>query len=65
MDSQDLFTMENIFGAERVHDFSHDAEMGSSLFHYYDDGHLIAQDCARLMDSAYNVVTIPSPYLKH
>ena len=65
MDSRDLYKMEQIFGADRVHDFSHDAEMGSNLRHYYDDGHLIAQDCARLMDSAYNAVTLPSPYLSN
>ncbi len=64
IDSQDLFTLENIFGQERVHDYSHDPEMGSQLRHYYDDGHLIAQDCARLIDSAYHAVTLPSPYLR-
>ena len=63
IDSQDLFLLENIFGQERVHDYSHDPEMGSQLCHYYDDGHLIAQDCARLIDSAYRTVTLPSPYL--
>ena len=52
IDSQDLFYLESIFGEERVHDYSHDPEMGSELRHYYDDGHLIAQDCARLIDSA-------------
>ena len=62
IDSQDLFLLENIFGQERVHDYSHDPEMGSQLCHYYDDGHLIAQDCARLIDSAYRTVTLPSPY---
>ncbi len=64
MDSRDLYTMELIFGPGRVHDYSRDAEMGSSLYHYYDDGHLVARDCALLMDSAYHAVTLPSPYLK-
>ena len=63
IDNQDLYTMETIFSPERVHDFSHDPEMGSHLRHYYDDGHLIAQDCARLIDSAYNTVMLTSPYL--
>lgn len=62
IDSQDLLYLERIFGSARVHDFSHDPEMGSELRHYYDDGHLIAQDCARLIDSAYQAVTLPSPY---
>lgn len=63
IDSQDLYFLERIFTPERVHDYSHDPEMGIHLCHYYDDGHLIAQDCARLIDSAYNAVTIHSPYL--
>lgn len=65
MASSDLYKMELIFGQERVHDFSHDPEMGSDLHYYYDDGHLTAEQCARLMDSAYLSVTLPSPYLKH
>lgn len=64
IDSQDLFTLETIFDPSRVHDYSHDPELGSKLCHYYDDGHLIAQDCARLIDSAYRSVTLPSPYLE-
>lgn len=63
IDSRDLYKMEQIFGAERVHDYSHDAELGSNVHYYYDDGHLVAQQCARLMDSAYNTVSLPSPYL--
>ena len=63
IDNQDLLILEAIFGAPRVHDYSHDPEMGSHLRHYYDDGHLIAQDCARLIDSTYTTVTLPSPYL--
>ena len=64
IDSRDLYMMERIFTSQRVHDFSHDADMGSNLRYYYDDGHLIAQQCARLMDSAYHSVTLPSPFLK-
>ena len=64
IDSQDLYILEDIFGENRVHDYSHDPELGSQLCHYYDDGHLIAQDCARLIDSAYHAVSLPSPYLK-
>lgn len=63
IDSQDIYALECIFGPQRVHDYSHDAEMGSNLRYYYDDGHLIAQQCARLMDSAYHSVTLPSPFL--
>jgi len=63
MDSRDLYAMEQIFGAARVHDYSHDPELGSNVRYYYDDGHLIARECARLMDSAYNTVTLPSPFL--
>lgn len=63
MASGDLYKMEQIFGQRRVHDYSHDPEMGSDLHYYYDDGHLVAQQCARLMDSAYNAVTLPSPFL--
>jgi len=62
--SHDLYVVESIFGAERVHDFSHDPERGSNIRYYYDDGHLIAAECAHLMDSAYNMVSLPSPYLK-
>ena len=54
-----------IFGMEHVHDYSHDPKLGSDLHYYYDDGHLIAAECAHLMDSAYNTVTLPSPYLHH
>ena len=61
--SHDLYTLELIFGQQRVHDYSHDAEMGSDLHYYYDDGHLIARECARLMDSAYQSVTLPTPFL--
>lgn len=64
IDSQDLYILEDIFGENKVHDYSHDPELGSQLCHYYDDGHLIAQDCARLIDSAYHAVSLPSPYLK-
>ena len=64
IDSQDLYQMETIFDPSRVHDYSHDPELGSRLCHYYDDGHLIAQDCARLIDSAYHSVTLYSPFLK-
>ena len=39
--------------------------MGSDLRYYYDDGHLIASQCARLMDSAYNSDTLPSLFLKN
>lgn len=60
----DLYRLECIFGLERVHDYSHDAAMGGDLHYYYDDGHLIADACARLMDSAYAAVTVPSPYLQ-
>ena len=62
--SNDLYTLEQIFGMDRVHDYSHDAKMASNLHYYYDDGHLIAQECAHLMDSAYHAATLPSPYLK-
>ena len=65
IDGTDLYKMELAFGQQRVHDFSHDAEMGTDLHYYYDDGHLVSQQCARLMDSAYHIVTLPSPYLKH
>ena len=64
IDSQDLYALETIFIPSRVHDYSHDPELGSMLYHYYDDGHLIAQDCARLIDSAYHAVSLPSPFLK-
>ena len=62
IDSRDLFKLESIFGQSRVHDYSHDPKLGSDLHYYYDDGHLIAQECARLIDSAYNDVSLPSPY---
>ena len=62
--SSDLYAMELIFGAERVHDFSHDPELGNDLHYYYDEGHLISRECGRLIDSAYNTVSLPSPYLK-
>ena len=61
--SHDLFKLEQIFGQKRVHDYSHDPELGYDLHYYYDDGHLIASQCARLMDSAYHTVTMPSPFL--
>lgn len=64
IDSRDLFKLEGIFGQSRVHDYSHDPKLGSDLHYYYDDGHLIAQECARLIDSAYNAVSLPSPYCK-
>lgn len=64
IDNEDLCALEAIFGASRVHDYSHDPLMGSELCHYYDDGHLIAQDCARLIDSAYQSVSLRSPFLK-
>ena len=63
--SNDLYMMDAIFGMEHVHDYSHDPKLGSDLHYYYDDGHLIAAECAHLMDSAYNTVTLPSPYLHH
>ena len=64
INSEDLYQMELIFGQGRVHDYSHDSKMGTDLHYYYDDGHLVAQECARLMDSAYNTVTLPSPFLR-
>ena len=63
IDSSDLYQMEQIFGQQRVHDYSHDPEMGSDVHYYYDDGHLVAEACAKLMDSAYHAVTLPSPFL--
>ena len=60
--SHDLCRLEEIFGWQRVHDYSHDPEMGYDLHYYYDDGHLIASQCARLMDSAYQAVALPAPY---
>lgn len=63
--SSDLYMMELIFGQERVHDYSHDPRLGSDLHYYYDDSHLIAAQCARLIDSAYHDVSLPSPFLKH
>ena len=62
IDSSDLYKLERIFGQSRVHDYSHDPKLGSDLHYYYDDGHLIAQECARLIDSAYHDVSLPSPY---
>ena len=64
IDSGDLYKLELIFGAEHVHDYSHDAELGGDVRYYYDDGHLVAAQCARLMDSAYHAVTLSSPFLK-
>lgn len=64
INSSDLYKMEQIFGQERVHDYSHDPLRGMDLHYYYDEGHLVASECARLMDSAYNAVTLPSPFLK-
>lgn len=61
--SHDLYMLELIFGQQRVHDYSHDPEMGSDLHYYYDDGHLIARECARLMDSAYHAASLPSSFL--
>ena len=62
--SYDLYTLEQIFGMERVHDYSHDAAMGTDLHFYYDDGHLISRQCARLMDSAYyHAANLPSIFL--
>ena len=63
IDSSDLYQMEQIFGQQRVHDYSHDPAMGSDVHYYYDDGHLVAEACAKLMDSAYHTVTLPSPFL--
>lgn len=62
--SSDLYAMELVFGPERVHDYSHDAKLGNDLHYYYDDGHLISRECSRLMDSAYNAASLPSPFLK-
>ena len=64
IDSRDLYKLEQVFGQSRVHDYSHDPELGSDLHYYYDDGHLIAQECARLIDSAYHDVSLPSPYFE-
>ena len=62
--SHDLYTLEQIFGMERVHDYSHDAAMGTDLHFYYDDGHLISRQCARLMDSAYHhAANLPTIFL--
>lgn len=61
--SADLCCLEAVFGADRVHDYSHDPVMGTDLHYYYDDGHLIAAACASLMDSAYRSVALPSPFL--
>jgi len=63
--SNDLYTLEQIFGMERVHDYSHDPQRGTDLHYYYDDGHMIAQECARLMDSAYSAVALQSPFLQN
>lgn len=64
--SHDLYKLEQICGMERVHDYSHDAAMGTDLHYYYDDGHLIASQCARLMDSTYHhTATLPSPFFSH
>ena len=61
--SHDLYMLELIFGQQRVHDYSHDPKMGSDLHYYYDDGHLIARECARLMDSAYHAASLPPSFL--
>ena len=61
--SHDLYMLELIFGQQRVHDYSHDPELSTDLHYYYDDGHLIARECARLMDSAYHTVSLPSSFL--
>jgi hypothetical protein len=61
--SHDLYMLELIFGQQRVHDYSHDPEMGTDLHYYYDDGHLISRECARLMDSAYHAASLPSSFL--
>lgn len=50
---RDLSMLNQIFGARRVHDYSRDPQLGTDLHCYYDDGHLIAAQCARLIDSAY------------
>lgn len=64
MSSHDLFKLEQLFGIERVHDYSHDADMGTDLHYYYDDGHLTSRQCARLMDSAYHhAASLPSVFL--
>ena len=63
--SSDLYKMELIFGQDRVHDFSHDPDLGTNLRYYYDEGHLIAHECGRLIDSAYHEVTLASPFLKN
>lgn len=62
--SEDLYLMELVFGAERVHDYSHDPELGSDVHYYYDDGHLISRECGHLIDSAYNAVSLHSPFLR-
>lgn len=64
MHSIDLYQMESIFGEERVHNYSDDPKLGTDLHYYYDDGHLIASECAHLMDSAYHDVALPSPFIK-
>jgi len=61
----DLYMMKKIFGADRVHDFSHDQRLASDLHYYYDSGHLIARECAVLMDSAYSSMPLQSPYMRH
>lgn len=65
INGSDLYKMEWIFGADRVHDFSHDHRLASDLHYYYDSGHLIARECARLMDSAYSTPLLQSPYMRH
>ena len=62
--SHDLYKLEQIFGQQRVHDYSHDPNMGYDLHYYYDDGHLIAKECAQLMDSAYHATALPSTFLQ-
>ena len=56
---RDLYELNLIFGEERVHDYSHDPQLGNDLHYYYDDGHLIAARCALLMDSAYKASMLP------
>ena len=48
-----------------MHDISHDPDLGTNLRYYYDEGHLIAHECGRLIDSAYHEVTLTSPFLKN
>jgi len=52
--NNDLQELYDLFIKNRVHDYSHDAQMMSSLRYYYDGGHLAAPYCATLIDSAYH-----------